>query len=352
MSCDVNAAADTNCNTDIFQLLRNQGHARLCLPAPSTNATTLASIVPFDDNEWIPYDQNSSEQQELCSLDSNENKDRIKAIGHILMAQEILFMKNNKHNEAVSTIAPEEHSSHVKNQRHLIENDEPSSICEPTFWKHVSDDTQDSLLLEDVQYVSSTPQKEYTLHLISGPNHVDVFYNSDSKLSENRHVHEWISMDSIQQEQIKEIELNWIELNCLTYYSRNWILGDEGHFQGAMVYSFLLALLTQGLSVVRAAVLTNVKQRKKLQKFLLVAIYVHVVQQFLGFLIVLIAMMYSLELMFSVAVGVAIGNWMFAAPERASKPRVAANPAASSPQQQQSLVDPLLPLPQDLPNVI
>jgi hypothetical protein len=97
-------------------------------------------------------------------------------------------------------------------------------------------------------------------------------------------------------------------LPCLSYYFRSWVLDDRGHFNGAMVYSFLLALLTQCLSAVRAVVVRHVTT-KGTRKILLITIYT--VQQFMGYLIMLIAMMYSVELLFAVVVGVALGNRIF-----------------------------------------
>ena len=97
-------------------------------------------------------------------------------------------------------------------------------------------------------------------------------------------------------------------LPCLSYYFRTWVLRDSGHFTGALGYSFLLALLTQGLSAVRAVVVKHIVA-KRTRKILLVILYT--VQQFMGYLIMLIAMMYSVELLFAVVVGVALGNRIF-----------------------------------------
>ena len=98
-------------------------------------------------------------------------------------------------------------------------------------------------------------------------------------------------------------------LPCLCYYFRSWVLSDRGSFQGAMIYSFLMALLTQGLSAVRAEVMKHMKGQKRVQKSLMVLIYI--VQQTLGYLIMLTAMMYSIELLFSVVLGVAAGHRLF-----------------------------------------
>jgi Ctr copper transporter family len=97
-------------------------------------------------------------------------------------------------------------------------------------------------------------------------------------------------------------------LPCLNYYFSSWGLTDRGAFQGAMIFSFLLALLTQGLSAVRAVVMRHVIRRGK-RKFLLLLIYV--LQSFMGYMIMLIAMTYSWELLLSVVFGVMMGNRLF-----------------------------------------
>mmetsp|Transcript_4352 Transcript_4352/g.7283 ORF Transcript_4352/g.7283 Transcript_4352/m.7283 type:complete len:394 (-) Transcript_4352:29-1210(-) len=97
-------------------------------------------------------------------------------------------------------------------------------------------------------------------------------------------------------------------LPCLNFLFGTWVLRDRDHFNGAMVYSFLLALLTQSLSAVRAVVVRHVTT-KRTRKILLVIIYT--VQQFLGYMIMLVAMMYSVELLFAVVGGVALGNRIF-----------------------------------------
>jgi hypothetical protein len=97
-------------------------------------------------------------------------------------------------------------------------------------------------------------------------------------------------------------------LPCLSYYVSSWVLDDEGKFKGAMVYSFLLGLLTQGLTVMRVVVSLNVKKRK-LKKYLRVVIYV--LQVFMGYILMLVPMSYSVELLLSVVAGVAFGYFLF-----------------------------------------
>lgn len=104
-------------------------------------------------------------------------------------------------------------------------------------------------------------------------------------------------------------------LPCLSYYVRSWVLNDKGKFKGAMVYSFLLGLVTQGLAVTRAVVFTHV-QKYKVRKYLMVAIYV--LQVYMGYMIMLVAMMYSAELLLSAVAGLAFGYFLFHKGETAS----------------------------------
>jgi hypothetical protein len=97
-------------------------------------------------------------------------------------------------------------------------------------------------------------------------------------------------------------------LPCLSYYVRSWVLNDEGKFKGAMIYSFLLGIVTQGLAVTRAIVFAHVKQ-PRVRKYLMVSIYV--LQVYMGYMIMLVAMMYSVELLLSAVTGLACGYCLF-----------------------------------------
>jgi Ctr copper transporter family len=107
-------------------------------------------------------------------------------------------------------------------------------------------------------------------------------------------------------------------LPCLSYYVSSWVFDDGGKFKGAMVYSFLLGLLTQGLTVMRVVVSVNVKKRK-LKKCLYVVIYV--MQVFMGYIVMLVPMTYSVELSLSVVAGLAFGYFLFHKGEPRSKQR-------------------------------
>jgi len=75
-----------------------------------------------------------------------------------------------------------------------------------------------------------------------------------------------------------------------------------------MIYSFLLGLVTQGLAVTRAVVFSHVS-KGKVRKYLMVVIYV--LQVYMGYMIMLVAMMYSVELLLSAVAGLAFGYFLF-----------------------------------------
>lgn len=115
-------------------------------------------------------------------------------------------------------------------------------------------------------------------------------------------------------------------LPCLVYYYNTWLLKERGQFTGAMVYSFLLALLTQGLSALRAVVVRHIRARNTRRLFLAI---IYPLQQVLGYLIMLSCMMYSIELLFAVVVGVALGNRLFVKGDQPAPRRAAAGGTAA-----------------------
>jgi Ctr copper transporter family len=111
---------------------------------------------------------------------------------------------------------------------------------------------------------------------------------------------------------------------CLNYFLANWKLGNPSQFRGAMLFSFLLALLLEGLSVARTACIryfvtleldrlsrtSESRWNGFLQHLCLTIIYgLHAL---LGYLLMFIVMSYSVELVASVIVGLIVGNrlWM------------------------------------------
>jgi hypothetical protein len=98
---------------------------------------------------------------------------------------------------------------------------------------------------------------------------------------------------------------------CLAYFVRSWKLSVSGKFRGAMLFSFLMALLTEGLAASRFVLIDwlryPVLQRHR--KAALTAVYA--LQSWLGTLIMLVAMMYSIEMLLSVIAGLMLGNFLF-----------------------------------------
>jgi hypothetical protein len=95
---------------------------------------------------------------------------------------------------------------------------------------------------------------------------------------------------------------------CLTYFVSSWRLSDKGKFVGAMMFSFLFALMTESLSACRGLVVRNCHGRR-LRKSLLTLIYA--LQSTAGYLLMFAAMSYSKELLLSVVVGLMVGNQLF-----------------------------------------
>lgn len=98
--------------------------------------------------------------------------------------------------------------------------------------------------------------------------------------------------------------------DCLTYFVAKWKLNDCGKFQGAMMYSFLLALLIEGITAfqVRSRSFLKGRVRKNFMTF------IYAIQQWLGYIVMLIAMMYSIELMACVLLGLMLGRALFPDP--------------------------------------
>jgi Ctr copper transporter family len=98
---------------------------------------------------------------------------------------------------------------------------------------------------------------------------------------------------------------------CLVYFVSSWELSQEGKFKGAMVFSFLMGLLMEGLSAMRAAVSrqgekSSSRRRRNLHHFLMTFIYS--LQGLLGYLLMFLAMAYSMELVLSTVLGLVVGN--------------------------------------------
>jgi hypothetical protein len=100
--------------------------------------------------------------------------------------------------------------------------------------------------------------------------------------------------------------------DCLNYFVAPWQLKDRGTFKGAMMYSFLLALLTEGLSSFQAWVRQYLPAHGLFRKTTMGLLYA--MQQWMGYIIMLITMMYSFELFSCVIAGVMVGHYFFPHP--------------------------------------
>ena len=102
---------------------------------------------------------------------------------------------------------------------------------------------------------------------------------------------------------------------CLNYFVQSWRLDNASQFQGAMLFTFLLAILVEGLSSARSVLVrrsnipNNTRAAYQHQHALLTAIYA--LQTLLGYILMLVTMSFSVELFLSVVVGLMVGNLLF-----------------------------------------
>eukprot|EP00934_Nitzschia_sp_Nitz4_P002777 Nitzschia sp. Nitz4//scaffold302_size22357//16499//17167//NITZ4_008562-RA/size22357-processed-gene-0.9-mRNA-1//1//CDS//3329547041//2767//frame0 len=101
----------------------------------------------------------------------------------------------------------------------------------------------------------------------------------------------------------------WKSGDCLLYFAPSWKLDGSGKFLGAMVYSFLLAVLTEGIHTF----LSWIRPPPKKHTFgvHLILSLVYAIDRAMGYIIMLIAMMFSWEMLLSVLLGVMVGRLIF-----------------------------------------
>lgn len=95
---------------------------------------------------------------------------------------------------------------------------------------------------------------------------------------------------------------------CLIYLVSGWVLDDQDKFKGAIVYSFLLAILMESLSAMRGAVSHYV--RSPVPRFICLTL-IYALQALLGYLLMFLAMMFSGEILLAAVVGLCVGNLAF-----------------------------------------
>lgn len=96
---------------------------------------------------------------------------------------------------------------------------------------------------------------------------------------------------------------------CLIYFVSGWILDDEDKFKGAMMFSFLLGLCMEILSASRGAASHYVRRPAWARVLCLTTIYA--VQGLLGYLLMFLAMTFSLEIILATVLGLCVGNLAF-----------------------------------------
>ena len=111
------------------------------------------------------------------------------------------------------------------------------------------------------------------------------------------------------------------QTSCLVYLAPEWTLTNARTFKSAMAYAFLMGLLTEAVTVVMehmlkplALVVTstgtdNTRDGRRLVTRLLAVVYG--LRQGWGYLIMLVAMTFSMELLCSVLAGLMVGHFVF-----------------------------------------
>ena len=104
---------------------------------------------------------------------------------------------------------------------------------------------------------------------------------------------------------------------CLNYFVSTWRIQHPSEFRGCLIYTFFLAILLEALSSVRnicVQYLQHRQERSRRRQWLLkatqhvIATILYALQTILGYLLMLIAMSYSIELFLSIIFGLIIGN--------------------------------------------
>jgi hypothetical protein len=95
--------------------------------------------------------------------------------------------------------------------------------------------------------------------------------------------------------------------DCLNYFVPPWKLTDKGKFYGAMIYSWLLGIMLEALTNFQIWLRPFLPQ--KLRKIVFPLLYG--IQQWLGYIVMMVMMMYSIELFASTLLGIVVGRALF-----------------------------------------
>lgn len=128
---------------------------------------------------------------------------------------------------------------------------------------------------------------------------------------------------------------------CLNLFFPDWTLDSQSKFFAAMAGVFFLAIFVEGLSNLRYRIVRSVKiahrrsggdnaPPKSTQMLRLVVTAMHGLQGLVGYLLMLAIMTFSVELLFAVVFGLAIGYGIFFQYEEAlGRLHVTTNPCCS-----------------------
>lgn len=124
---------------------------------------------------------------------------------------------------------------------------------------------------------------------------------------------------------------------CLNLFLPDWTLDTPAKFYAAMGGCFLLALFVEGLSAWRYRIVRSVKQshrrdhqQSNTQILRLVVAAFHGLQGLVGYFLMLAIMTFSVELLLSVTLGLAVGYGVFFQYEEAlGRVHVTTNPCCS-----------------------
>lgn len=96
---------------------------------------------------------------------------------------------------------------------------------------------------------------------------------------------------------------------CLNLYFPGWTLDTRGKFAGAMIGIVLLAVLTEGLSMIRFKLQNSFKSQPQRRRWVLTG--VHGLQALTGYILMLATMTFSIELLLCVILGLGLGYGLF-----------------------------------------
>lgn len=97
--------------------------------------------------------------------------------------------------------------------------------------------------------------------------------------------------------------------SCLNLFFSSWTLDTRGKFVGAMFGVIFLAVLTEGISKLRFLAQVNLSSSR--HRRLWIITFLHGLQAFVGYLLMLATMTFSIELFFCVLVGLGSGYAIF-----------------------------------------